>query len=284
MSYRVLLYYKYVPLQDPEAFLAEHRALCKRLGLNGRILVADEGLNGTVAGTLEAAEQYKQALWATEQFKDIEFKEHDYAKNPFAKLKIKYRKELVALGLSDITADQASQHLSPEEWHKLASAPDAIVMDVRNNYESKIGKFKHAITPDIDNFRDLPAWMQKHQELKDKKILIYCTGGIRCEKASALLKHSGVGEVYQLHGGIINYGKKIPDGLWEGSCFVFDQRMSVPVNDAEHHYPISNCQTCATKTDQYYNCANVDCNALMLQCDTCHQRDRYCVACAAVIA
>jgi UPF0176 protein len=279
MNYRVLLYYKYVPLSDPEQFLVQHRLLCQKLKLTGRILIADEGLNGTLAGTIEATEQYKQALWAMAEFKDIEFKEHLYHENPFAKLKIKYRKELVALGVEDIKADQATQHLLPEDWHALAAQPDAIVMDVRNNYESKIGKFKNAIVPDIANFRELPAWMAKHQELKDKKVLIYCTGGIRCEKASAVLKKSGVGEVYQLHGGIINYGKHIPDGLWEGSCFVFDQRMSVPVNDPEHHYPISHCQTCATKTDQYYNCANVECNALMLQCDTCRQRDRYCLEC-----
>lgn len=281
--YRVLLYYKYVQLKDPKRFLIEHRQLCQRLGLTGRILVAEEGLNGTVCGTVDQAEQYKQALWAMSDFQDIEFKEHDYHDNPFAKLKIKYRPELVALGRNDITAADATQHLSPQEWHALASQPDAIVLDVRNQYESKIGKFKQAITPEISNFRELPAWLQKHQELKNKKVLIYCTGGIRCEKASAVLKQSGVAEVYQLHGGIINYGKVIPDGLWEGSCFVFDQRMAVPVNDAEHHYAISECQQCSAKTDRYYNCANVECNALILQCDPCRSQERYCLACKELV-
>ncbi len=282
MNYRVLLYYKYVNLAEPEQFFNAHKLLCKQLGLTGRILVADEGLNGTVCGTIEQTEAYKQALWSDERFQDIEFKEHDYSENPFAKLKIKLRRELVALGVNEITAADAAQHLSPQDWHTLAQQPDVVVMDVRNNYESKIGKFKEAIVPDIGNFRELPAWMEQHQELKDKKVLIYCTGGIRCEKASAVLKRSGVGEVYQLHGGIINYGKEIPNGLWEGSCFVFDQRMAVQVNDTEHHYAISTCQSCETKTDQYYNCANVECNALILQCADCRVTDRYCLQCAAV--
>lgn len=268
-TFCVLLYYKYVHLVDPKQFLVEHKQLCQRLGLTGRILVADEGLNGTVCGTIQQTEHYKQALRAIEQFKDIEFKEHDYHENPFAKLKIKYRKELVALGVNEITAADAAQHLSPEQWHALAQQSDTVVLDVRNDYESRIGKFKGAITPEIANFRELPAWLQQHQELKDKKVLIYCTGGIRCEKASAVLKQSGVGAVYQLHGGIINYGKEIPAGLWEGSCFVFDQRMAVPVNDARHHQIISQCHYCPIATDTYYNCANVDCNALILLCPSC---------------
>ncbi|MBI4407143.1 MAG: rhodanese domain-containing protein, partial [Candidatus Kerfeldbacteria bacterium] len=206
-----------------------------------------------------------------EQFRDIEFKEHAYHENPFVKLKIKYRRELVTLGVNEITAADAAQHLSPQDWHALAQQPDTVVLDVRNEYESRIGKFKHAITPDIANFRELPAWLQQHQELKDKKVLVYCTGGIRCEKASAVLKKSGVGAVYQLHGGIINYGKEIPNGLWQGSCFVFDQRMAVPVNDPAHHQIISQCHYCSTATDTYYNCANVDCNALMLLCPSCLQ-------------
>ncbi len=277
MPYRVLLYYKYVTLTEPAAFLVEHRKLCQQLGLTGRILIADEGLNGTICGTLEQTEQYKQALRAMVQFQDIEFKEHDHHENPFAKLKIKYRRELVALGVNEITAADAAQHLSPEAWHALAQQPDTVVLDVRNDYESKIGKFTNAITPDITNFRELPAWLQQHQELKDKKVLIYCTGGIRCEKASAVLKKSGVGAVYQLHGGIINYGKEIPAGLWEGSCFVFDQRMAVPVNDPEHHQIISQCHYCPTATDTYYNCANVDCNALILLCPSClEQSQRLC--------
>lgn len=272
MTYRVLLYYKYVPIADPAQFVAEQKILCQKLHLKGRILIAQEGLNGTVCGTTEQAEQYKTTLRNDSRFSDIEFKEHDYEVNPFPKLKVKLRQEIVTLGVTDLSPEEAGQHLSPEQWHELAQQDDVVVLDVRNNYESTIGKFQNAITPDIDNFRDLPVWLQKHQELKDKKVLIYCTGGVRCEKASGLLKRSGVQVVYQLHGGIINYGKHIPDGLWQGSCFVFDDRMAVPVNDEEHHQVISECRYCKTPTDTYYNCCNMECNALILLCSDCRAK------------
>lgn len=272
MTYRVLLYYKYVPIAHPAQFVAEQKALCQQLQLKGRVLIAHEGLNGTVCGTIEQAEQYKQALLADARFIDIEFKEHDYEANPFPKLKVKLRQEVVTLGVPDLSPQEAGQHLSPEDWHQLAQQDDVVVLDVRNNYESAIGKFHNAITPDIDNFRDLPAWVQQHQELQDKKVLIYCTGGIRCEKASGLLKRSGVKDVFQLHGGIINYGKHIPAGLWQGSCFVFDDRMAVPVNDPAHHEVIGRCLHCAAPSDQYYNCCNMECNKLILLCPACHAK------------
>lgn len=272
MTYRVLLYYKYVHIADPAQFVNEQKILCQKLQLKGRILIAQEGLNGTVCGTIEQAKEYQAALRSDPRFVDIEFKEHDYDANPFPKLKVKLRQEIVTLGVPDLSSEEAGQHLSPEQWHELAQQEDVVVLDVRNNYESTIGKFQNAITPDIDNFRDLPVWLQKHQELKDKKVLIYCTGGVRCEKASGLLKRSGVQDVYQLHGGIINYGKHIPDGLWQGSCFVFDDRMAVPVNDEEHHQVISECQYCKTPTDTYYNCCNMECNALILLCSDCRAK------------
>lgn len=273
--YTVLLYYKYIPLSDPEQFAADQSQLCQRLQLKGRILVGQEGLNGTVSGATAACAQYKQALWADERFHDIEFKEHYYDAQPFAKLKVKVREEIVTLGVPTVSPELAGQHLSPEQWHELAQAEDTVILDARNKYESAIGRFQNALTPDIENFRDFPEWLEAHlAELKNKKVLMYCTGGIRCEKASALLKQKGLNEVYQLHGGIINYGKHIPNGLWLGSCFVFDERMSVPVNDPAHHAAIAQCHFCVTKTDQYYNCRNVECNALILICADCQSQQR----------
>ncbi len=268
--FTVLLYYQYVPIADPDQFRAEHYALCKQLGLKGRILVGKEGLNGTVAGTAEATEQYKQALRRDERFATIQFKEDGYKTNPFPKLKVTVRNEIVTLGVKGADPKQGGEHLSPEQWHELAQQDDVVILDGRNNFEAAIGKFKNAITPDIEFFREFPGWVkQNKQKLANKKVLMYCTGGIRCERASALLKEEGIQDVYQLDGGIINYGKHIPNGLWEGSCYVFDERIKVQVNDDAHHQVISQCLFCETKTDQYYNCSNALCNKMILLCDSC---------------
>lgn len=271
--YKVLLYYQYVTIENPEEFRDQHRALCEELNLKGRILVGKEGLNGTVAGLGEDTDKYKTALLKDERFKGIHFKEDDYEDMPFKKLKVKAREEIVALGVDGASPENAGKHLSPQEWHELAQQEDVVILDARNNFEWEIGKFKNAILPDIDYFRDFPKWVKEHKaELQDKKVLMYCTGGIRCERASALLKEEGLEDVYQLYGGIVNYGKEIPDGLWEGSCFVFDERTAVQVNDDAHHEVISTCMFCDTKTDQYHNCCNAECNKFILLCEDCRER------------
>ena len=272
-QFKVLLYYKYVKLDNPDEFRDEHKALCEKLGLLGRILVGEEGLNGTVAGPIEAAEAYKEAMWADERFADMQCKEHVTDHNPFPKLKIKSRKEIVTLEDESATVEKGGAHLTPQQWHDMAMDEDAVILDARNNFEWEIGKFKDAILPDIDYFRDFPQWVKDNKEqLEGKKVLMYCTGGIRCERASAVLKNEGLDDVYQLNGGIINYGKEIPDGLWEGSCFVFDDRMAVQVNDDAHHDVISTCRFCETKTDEYFNCCNAECNKLILLCADCKER------------
>lgn len=270
IMYNVLLYYQYVPIADPAQFREQHYALCKQLQLKGRVLIGSEGINGTVAGSMEATEQYKQALRDDDRFKAIQFKENQYQVNPFPKLKVTVRKEIVTLGVEGADPQNSGQHLTPEQWHALAQQKDVVILDGRNNFEAAIGKFKNAITPDIEFFRDFPDWVQQNKpKLENKKVLMYCTGGIRCERASALLKEEGIQEVYQLDGGIINYGKHIPNGLWEGSCYVFDERAKVQVNDDAHHQIISQCLFCDTKTDVYYNCSNVKCNKMILLCDVC---------------
>lgn len=268
--YNVLLYYQYVPIANPTQFCERHYALCQQLQLKGRVLIGSEGINGTVAGSPAAAEQYKQALRDDDRFKTIQFKEAQYQVNPFPKLKVTVRQEIVTLGVEGASPKNSGKHLSPEQWHELAQQDDVVILDGRNNFEAAIGKFKNAITPDIEFFRDFPQWVQQNKlKLENKKVLMYCTGGIRCERASALLKEQGIPEVYQLDGGIINYGKHIPNGLWEGSCYVFDERTKVQVNDDAHHQIISHCLFCDTKTDVYYNCSNVKCNKMILLCDVC---------------
>lgn len=285
--YRVLLYYKYVSIEDPVALVAEHRALCERLHLKGRVLIAAEGINGTIAGTQDEIAEYKRAFTSDPRFADMEFKEDDHDAIPFPKLKVKARKEVVTLGVTDIRPEEMGKHLMPREWHALAQQADGtpesdvVIVDGRNNFEAAVGKFKNAITPDVNYFREFPEWVKENASaFKGKKVLMYCTGGIRCEKASALLKREGIEEVYQLHGGIINYGKQIPDGLWEGSCYVFDDRGGVKVNDDEHHNVIGNCHYCAEKTDRYYNCCNAECNKLILLCDDCKEKSN--AACSEV--
>lgn len=274
--YRVLLYYKYVEITDPVTFVQEHQALCQSLELKGRILVAPEGISGTVAGTQSAIVKYKAAFTADPRFADMEFKENDCDRMPFPRLRVRARKEVVTLGVTDIRPEERAKHLNPKEWHALAEKAgqrDIVILDARNNFESAVGRFKHAITPNIDSFREFPQWVKQHAEqLRNKKVLMYCTGGIRCEKASALLKREGVNEVYQLHGGIINYGKQIPDGLWEGVCYVFDDRVGVRVNDNAHHTVIGTCHFCDTSTDDYYNCCNAECNKRILLCNECSER------------
>ncbi len=271
--YQVLLYYKYTTIEDPEKFTADHLQLCKKLGLKGRIYIGHEGINGTVAGSQEATDAYKASFDSDSRFAGIEFKEDNCDHNPFSKLRVKMRPEIVTLNDDAATLDNAGEHLTPEQWHDLAQQEDVVILDARNDFEWEIGKFKNAVTPDIAYFREFPEWVKQHKsEFENKKVLMYCTGGIRCERASAVLKNEGIDEVYQLSGGIITYGNEIPDGLWEGSCFVFDDRMAVQVNDDAHHSVISQCRFCETSTDEYYNCCNAECNKLILLCNECRDR------------
>ena len=265
----VLLYYRYVRIDDPERFATEHRRVALRLGLTGRIIVAEEGINGTVAGSRKATDAYRATLAADPRFADMPFKVSAGSARPFPKLSIRVRPEIVTLGLTlpfDPEHD-AAPHLPPAEWKHLAeSDPDAVLFDARNNYESAVGRFRGAITPPIGNFRELPDTLEAYSHLKKKKILMYCTGGIRCEKASALLRHEGFREVYQLDGGIMNYQKVIGTGddLWEGDCFVFDNRVILPIATARGKPPVGRCAHSGRPTSHYLNCRHNPCNRLFL--------------------
>ena len=238
-AFQILLFYRYAEIRDPEAFAAEHRELCTSLGLRGRILVAREGLNGTVSGPCEATERYMDVLRQNPLLEGIEFKIDPATGHVFPKLSIKVREEVVTLGLEpagepDIDPKETTgKRLTPEEWKTALEAGDAIVLDGRNNYETKLGHFRGAVCPDLENFRDFPQWIRDNMaDCKDRKILTYCTGGIRCEKLSGFLLREGFKDVSQLHGGIINYGKddETRGSHFDGQCYVFDQRVGVDVN------------------------------------------------------
>ena len=209
--YEVLLYYRYFPISDPEAYVASHRVLCERLGLLGRILVASEGINGTVSGLAESTTIYRERLLAEEGSADMEFKIDPADAHVFPKLSIKARDEIVTLGLGDEDLDPnavTGDYLSPRAFYEAMKDPNAVVIDARNNYEWQLGKFRNAICPEVDSFRELPEWVRENRHLLEgKRILTYCTGGIRCEKFSGFLKQEGFEDVSQLHGGIVTYGR-----------------------------------------------------------------------------
>ena len=193
--FKVLLFYKYVKLADPATLVAEMKAFCEEHKLLGRILIAEEGINGTCAGTLEATDAYKKYMQQKQEFSDIWFKEQDISHIPFKKLQIRARKEIVALGVEGLDAAEGGIHLKPAEVNKLVEEGtkdnSVVFFDVRNEVEAKVGKFENAVTQKIEFFRELPSVVDHYKELKNKKVILYCTGGIRCEKASALFKKKG---------------------------------------------------------------------------------------------
>jgi UPF0176 protein len=261
--YEVILYYYFNKIEQPEQFAKLHKQYCKDLGIKGRIYISSEGINGTAAGTPEQMAQYKADLRAIPGFENTEFKtdESDYI--PFSKLICKTREEIVSLHVDGVDPKDGGNHLSPAEWRRVMEEEDHVMIDVRNNYESKIGHFKGALKPDVENFFDFPQWLEEAEIPKDKKVLMYCTGGIRCEKFSVLMKEQGWDDVNQLHGGILRYAKEEEGKHFEGKCFVFDDRLVVPVNPKDLA-PIAKCEITGKPADTYVNCANMECNKLFV--------------------
>ena len=280
---QVLLYYCYTPIENPEQFREEHHRLCLELGLLGRIIVAAEGLNGTVSGTRESCARYMAAVKADSRFAALEFKIDDVPAHTFQKLHVRVKPEIVHSSLRHVRPyEKTGQHLSPEEFRALKDRDDVVVVDVRSDYEYNLGRFKNAVTLDMENFRDFPERVARLKEFKDKKILTYCTGGVKCEKASAFLLEQGFENVYQLHGGIIKYGIEAGGEDFDGQCYVFDNRVAVAVNRVNPTV-ISRCQPCQQPSNRLVNCANPHCNAHVPLCEACgDQLQGACsVACAA---
>lgn len=275
IKYQTLLYYCYSRIEDAEQFASDHLQFCKSLNLVGRIIVADEGLNGTVSGAAESCKMYMDTLHADPRFSKIDFKIDNVEEPSFIKMHCRYKSEIVHSGLRDpgiINPEKKTGiHLEPAEFVKMKDDQDVVIVDVRSNYEHSIGRFKNAVTFDIENFRDFPVMINELAQYKDKKIVTYCTGGIKCEKASALLLHEGFENVYQLHGGIIKYGKEAGGEDFEGKCYVFDNRVAVDVNTV-NPVVISTCRNCGANTTKMINCANPECNEHFTQCDACGEK------------
>lgn len=275
---KVILYYKFVPVDDPAMTVRWQKELCKRLDLKGRVILSRHGINGTLGGDLEALREYKREMNRSVIFKGIEYKWSDGTGQDFPRLSIKERPELVAFGVPDeIQVNESGvvgggKHLKPAEVNKLVKerGSDVVFFDGRNAYEAEIGKFTNAVIPNTKTTRDFINNINsdKYDDIKDKPVVTYCTGGVRCEALSALLKKRGFKEVYQVDGGIVKYGEKYGDeGLWEGKLHIFDNRMVHSFSDKAKD--IGECIHCKGKTSNYENCAWVGCNRLVLICDSC---------------
>jgi UPF0176 protein len=275
--YKILLYYRFTPLIDPEAIRLWQWTLCDSLGLKGRIIISKHGINGTVGGPLSAVKKYIKATKQWPGFKDTDFKWSEGTDDDFPRLQVRVRDELVSFGapgeleVSEFGVLNGGPHLSPAQVNELvAERGDVVFFDGRNAFEAEIGRFRDAIVPNVETTHDFVKVLEsgEYDHLKDKPIVTYCTGGVRCEVLSALMIKRGFQEVYQIEGGIVRYGEAFGnDGLWDGSLFIFDGRLNQEFGP--NTKIISKCERCATPTSQYFNCANLACRQLILLCDSC---------------
>ncbi len=289
---KIILYYKFMPLADPEAVRLWQKALCERLNLKGRILLSKHGINGTVGGDIDDVKAYVKETKT--YFKGMAFKWSDGAREDFPRLSVKVRDEIVTFGAADeLNVDEhgvvgGGKHLSPEQVHELVQkhGDDVVFFDGRNAYEAEVGKFKNAVVPQTRTTRDFLDDLagDKYKDIKDKPVVTYCTGGIRCEVLSALMKNRGFKNVYQIDGGIVKYGQTFKDdGLWEGKLYVFDRRLVTQFSDKAKD--IGHCIRCDARTSNFENCANMACNNLVVLCENCAQKTTTCSAeCEKILA
>lgn len=276
-EYLVVAYYYFCHIEDPEKEVLVHQKFFKNKDAKGRIYISKEGFNGQLSASVEGAQAYMS--WLENRFSNIFFKIQKEKEHSFCKMTIKYREQLVAF---DRTVDlsKGGEHVSPESWKQMLEEKDedTIVLDVRNDYEWDVGHFEQAKRIPYSSFRDFPKFtetLKKEKDPKQAKVMMYCTGGIRCEYYSAYLKEEGFEKIYQLEGGVINYGQKMGSKYWKGDLFVFDDRLTVPIS-SEKNERVGACLFCKEKISTYYNCANMDCNELFLSCSSCIQKHNGC--------
>ena len=275
---KVILYYGFTPLSDLEAVRLWQRELCERLELKGRILLSTHGINGTLGGGMSALATYISRTKEYPGFKKIDFKWSDGTGHDFPRLRVRVRDEIVTFGApGELEVDDrgvvgGGVRLKPREVNELVEerGDDVVFFDARNAFEAKIGRFKNAVVPEVRATRDFVGEFDsgKFDHLKDRPIVTYCTGGVRCEVLSSVMKKRGFHEVYQLDGGIVRYGEEFGDkGLWEGSLYLFDSRMNHEFSDESK--TLGQCERCFSPTSTFYNCTNLACRKLILLCATC---------------
>lgn len=278
---KVILYYKFVPVADPNITMRWQKELCTRLKLKGRIIISPHGINGTLGGGIENLREYKREMNRSIVFKNIMYKWSDGTGDDFPKLSVKVKDELVAFKASDelVVSERGVEnggvHLKPEQVHKLIQerGDEVVFFDGRNAYEAQVGRFKNAVVPEVKTTPDFLKDLEdpKYEAIKNRPIITYCTGGIRCEILSVLMKNRGFKEVYQIDGGIVKYGEKYgDDGFWEGNLYIFDGRMNHKFSSKAKD--IGDCVHCQNKTSRFINCADKSCNQLCLVCSLCDQK------------
>ena len=284
--YKVILFYKYTRIKDPAKEMLRQKSAAEVLGMRGRMIVAEEGVNGTFEGTLDAVTKYMEWMKADPRFSDIHWKVSNGTEDgtAFPKLSVKVRKEIVSLHLGDKEKDIdpnkiTGKHLKPKDlrsWYE--EGKEFYIVDMRNDYELESGKFEKTIFPGMENFRDLREKVGEIVHLKDKTVLTVCTGGVRCEKASGLLVREGFSDVHQLDGGIVSYMEQYPGQDFKGSLYVFDKRLTMHFEDPENHTIIGTCKLCGTTSERYVNCANLGCHLHFICCNTCSPKneDAFC--------
>jgi UPF0176 protein len=275
MKFQTLLFYKYTEIDGPEALKIEQQAWCEELSLKGRIIVSKEGINATIEGSLKDTEEYVKRLLGDTRFNGTHIKKSESSGKNFPKLSIKVREELVASGLGEIK--RFADYIYPEELHTwIHSGKKFYVVDMRNDYETKIGFFKDSILAPFQNFRDLPKVIPVLEPLRDEVIVTVCTGGVRCEKASGYLLKEGFNKVYQLHGGIVTYMEKYPNEDFLGKLYVFDGRVVLGFNTEDpKHVIVGKCDKCGKPSDNYIDCEYLHCvgKRHFISCDECSVRD-----------
>ena len=270
-NYSVLAYYIFTPIADPHGEVLLHKNFFTNRDAASRIYISEQGINGQLSAIKSDAEAYMEWMHSRPSFQQIKFKIHPYHENVFPRLTIKYRKHLVAYD-REVDPHKGGEHVPPEKWAQMLEQEEQkILLDVRNEYEWKVGHFEGAELPPCETFRDFEKYAEQLKEStnpKETPVMMYCTGGIRCELYSTILKEKGFEKVYQLEGGVINYGLKHSAKHWLGKLFVFDDRLAIPINE-EKNPIVGTCHHCNAPIENYYNCSNMDCNNLFLCCPAC---------------
>ncbi|MDP1834485.1 MAG: rhodanese-related sulfurtransferase [Chlamydiales bacterium] len=271
MSYLVIAFYCFETIADPHAEVAIQKKFLQQLDVTSRIYISEQGMNGQMSASLDAAEKYMEWLKAREPFAKVDFKVQPYHEHVFPRLIVKYRKQLVALD-RDVDMSKTAEHVSPVKWKEmLEDGTKRLVLDVRNDYECRVGHFEGAELPPCSEFRKFTKWLEGLKEEYDPAttpVMMYCTGGIRCEVFSSLMKEEGFATIYQLDGGVIKYAEKVGSAHWLGKLFVFDDRLTVPLAPNSTSV-VGKCHHCGAANESYYNCASMDCNNLFLCCQEC---------------
>ncbi len=284
---KIVLFYRFTPIADPEAIRLWQRELCERYGLTGRIIISPHGINGTVGGPMADVKRYVRRTKEYPAFKGIDVKWSDGTGDDFPRLSVKVRDEIVTFGVPDeISVDEngvvgGGVHLSPEQVHDLVAerGDEVVFFDGRNSIEAEIGRFRGAVVPQIKTTKDFVAELEsgKYDDLKTRPVIAYCTGGVRCEVLSAVMRRRGFEEVYQIDGGIVRYAEKYgDDGLWDGSLLVFDDRMTIDYSD--HTKVIGRCAACAGRTKELLDCTADGCSVREVICRDCQAESPRCVA------